>query len=73
MLASPQSLRKVAATVTFADVSKVSFIVRFSNEKYSHSLTKYLNNLLTKEKAWLQKNERLNASAVTGESEIKKY
>ena len=55
MLASPQPLRKVVATVTFVDVSKVSFIVRFSNEKYSHSLTKYLNNWLTKEKAWLQK------------------
>ena len=57
MLAPPRPPKKVVATVTFADVLKESFKFRFSNEKCSHLLTKYLSDGLTKEKAWLQKRK----------------
>ena len=46
MLAPPEPTKKVVATVTFADVLKESFKFRFSNEKYSHPLTKYLSDKL---------------------------
>lgn len=51
MLAPPQPPKKAVDTVTFADVLKEPFKFRFSNDKDSNQLTKYLSDGLTKVKA----------------------